>query len=152
MLPRAKNNWSLWNPWDDTKLSDRIENLIDQLKLSNVAENINRYRHGVPAITVNNDGKDIVATVALPGYSKEHIQMEIVSDLLTINAERNPIGLADQERYLHRERSFGKFEEVVRLPDKVKPEAAVAKFENGVLKITIPLQEKEQPKRITIES
>ena len=49
------------------------------------------------------------------------------------------------------ERSFGKFERTISLPKDIKDDNVEAKYENGVLTVTIEKQAKAQPKLIKIK-
>jgi HSP20 family protein len=50
----------------------------------------------------------------------------------------------------HRERSFGRFERFVRVPDGVDPEAITASIDNGVLSLIVPKPERMKPRQISI--
>lgn len=103
-------------------------------------------------------GKDIIETyenviihIALPGIKKEDIDIDLSEKYLEIEAKFDTeqdirgtyVTLTDKKR--------GIIQRTVKLPKKVIPEEACAKFENGVLKIEIPKLEKEKRHKIQIE-
>ena len=58
----------------------------------------------------------------------------------------------DEQGYKAIERSYGSFYRTVPLPQKVNLEKLTAKIQDGVLQITVPLDESARPRRIPIES
>jgi len=84
----------------------------------------------------------------LPGMNKEDIQLDVKDGLLTIQAthEENK----EDERYLCRERRYGSFSRSFNL-DGIDEDAISAKFENGVLELTLPKTVPPQPETRRIE-
>jgi hypothetical protein len=58
----------------------------------------------------------------------------------------------DEQGYKAIERSYGSFCRTVPLPQKVNLEKLTAKMQDGVLQITVPLDESARPRRIQIET
>jgi HSP20 family protein len=55
-----------------------------------------------------------------------------------------------QDKILRSERKYGKFSRVFSLPQNINSDSIEAKFENGVLEITLPKEEKSTSKKISI--
>jgi HSP20 family protein len=81
----------------------------------------------------------LIVCADLPGLKKEDIQVEFSEDALTIQGERRQEHEESHEGYRTSERSYGKFYRSIPLPEGVNPESAKATFQDGVLKITVPL-------------
>jgi HSP20 family protein len=146
MLARINDNWGLFNPWRTVNdLQKEFFGLFDEFN-----EGLSRYRATYPKMTMDDGEKEIKVSYSLPGYDLDSIDVEVVSDFLTVRAERKEPDLKDDEKYLHRERSFSKFEESVKLPAKVKSASVKAKYTDGVLEITLPKEEAEKPHSIKI--
>lgn len=78
----------------------------------------------------------------LPGYKKEDIQAEVKDGYLTINAEHSQSNEEKEDgKYIRRERFYGKCQRSFYVGDAVTHEDIQAKFENGILEITIPKKE-----------
>ena len=91
--------------------------------------------------------------VDLPGFKKDEITVELDDGYLTISAAK---GLDQDEkekesgRYIRRERYAGACSRSFYVGD-IQPEQISAKYEDGILKISLPKQEKrELPKQSTI--
>jgi len=75
----------------------------------------------------------------LPGVPKEAINVEIEGNEVTISAEsRRETQKKEGEKWLRTERSFGKAARRFALPQELDESRAVARFENGVLLLTLP--------------
>lgn len=85
----------------------------------------------------------------IPGFDKNEISVETKNGYLTIIAEKNnEVNNEDKEKkYIRRERTYGKYERSFYLGD-LDEENISAKFENGILKITVPKKEEVESKKI----
>jgi HSP20 family protein len=100
-----------------------------------------------PSIDISErDGKMIVHA-DLPGLSKDDVKVEMTEDSLTIQGERKREH-EEQGKGFHRsERSYGSFYRCVPLPRGAQTESAQARFENGVLEISVPVPDESQKRR-----
>ena len=89
-----------------------------------------------PAVDLFDDGSDVRILVELPGLEMEDIRLEFRPGFLRIGGEKR-IPFAVHNR-CHRERSDGKFERVVPLPDDIDTVRASAHQCQGVLTVLIP--------------
>ena len=101
-----------------------------------------------------NNGYELV--VDLPGFKKDEIQIELKDGYLTVSAEK---GLDEDEedkkgKYIRKERYAGALSRTFYLGEEIREEEIKAKFENGILSVSIPKEEEkkvEGPKHISIE-
>ncbi len=84
------------------------------------------------------DGR-LVARVDLPGLKTEDITIEATEDTLTISGERRREVQETKADWTRSERSYGRFQRMIPLPDGVKPADIKATFINGVLEVTVPV-------------
>ncbi|MEJ5287156.1 MAG: Molecular chaperone (small heat shock protein) [Candidatus Kapaibacterium sp.] len=106
-----------------------------------------------PRVDISEDEKHLYVTVELPGVSKEDVKVSINDDnILVIKGEKKrEFKTEDKERnFIRVERSYGSFQRSFMLPDNVKKDNVSAKYENGVLTITLEKVEPEPPKQIEI--
>ncbi len=106
-----------------------------------------------PAIEISERGNNLVVCAELPGLSKDDVKVEATDDELIIEGERRQ-EYAGEEGGIHRtERRYGHFYRAIPLPENAKAEQANARFNNGVLEVTIPMdQQKSGRRRIPLES
>lgn len=91
-------------------------------------------------------------TADLPGVPKESIHVDIDGNRVTIRAEIKRQGdQKDGQRVLRSERYYGAFARSFALTDEIDDEQASAKFENGVLELTLPKKAVVGAKRLSIQ-
>ncbi len=106
-----------------------------------------------PRVDISEDEKHIYVTCELPGVNKEDVKVTLNDDnILVIKGEKKrEFKTQDKERnFIRVERSYGSFQRSFMLPDNVKHDNIQAKYENGVLTITLEKIEPEPPKQIEI--
>jgi HSP20 family protein len=89
--------------------------------------------------------------IDLPGLDPEDIDITIDNDNLTIKGEYRDDEESTRGNVHFRERRYGKFQRSVSLPTSVNAGAAEAKFQDGVLKLTLPKAEEAKPKQIPVK-
>ena len=88
--------------------------------------------------------------VELPGFKKDEIQLELNNGYLTITAEKGLDKENKKGRMLRQERYAGSMSRSFYVGD-VEPDQVTAKYEDGILKLSVPKQsKKELPKSTTI--
>ena len=82
----------------------------------------------------------------MPGVKPEKVEITLEGDTLTIKGER-PAPMENVD-YVLQERAFGKFQRTLNINIPVDANKAEAKFENGLLTLTVPKAEAVKPKTI----
>jgi len=87
----------------------------------------------------------------LPGIDPDSVELTVERNVLTLKAERHPAGLAEGEEWIARERRYGTFSRQLFLGETLDANQINARYDNGVLYLTIPVAETAKPRRVTIE-
>ena len=84
--------------------------------------------------------------VDLPGFKKEEITLDLENGYLTVSASKNleEEGTGKRGKIIRQERWAGAMQRSFYVGEDVKSEDVTAKFEDGVLTLTVP--KKDQPK------
>ena len=142
-----------WTPESDVLRSpfDRLFNQMLQSAWGSQAgaEGVSG-RAWSPAVDVKETQDALQFHVELPGLKKEDVEITIENNVLTIAGERKFEKETKDENYHRLERSYGAFSRSFTLPTGVRSEQVEAKFENGVLAVTLPKQEESKPRKISI--
>lgn len=93
-------------------------------------------------------GDEFVVELDLPGVSKESIDIDVERNVLTVKAER-VAGNGDWQR-LASERTHGQFTRQLVLGDNLDLERIEAAYDNGVLRMVIPVAERAKPRKIEV--
>jgi HSP20 family protein len=107
-----------------------------------------------PQMEVVQRGNEIVVRADLPGVSSDDVEIDIEDGMLTISGERRETREDRQEGRYHSERIYGEFSRSIALPDGVDEDQIRARFDNGVLEVTIPVpeQQRQRGRRVQIQS
>lgn len=84
---------------------------------------------------------NIIVRVELPGVDPEGVDVYVTETALTVKARVAAEDELPAEGFIRRERRYGLINRVVTLPAKVRPNDARAAMRNGVLTITLPMEE-----------
>jgi HSP20 family protein len=105
-----------------------------------------------PQIEVEQRGGKLEIRADVPGLKKEDIRVEASFDELHISGERRSESERSQGGYYRSERRYGSFSRSIPLPDGAKLDSIDAKFDNGVLTISIevPGAEARKPRQVEI--
>jgi HSP20 family protein len=95
----------------------------------------------VPSANVSETGKDYLIEVAAPGLERKDFKVEVNNHTLTVSAEKKEERKDEKEGYSRREFSYNAFSRSFSLPDNVKEGNIDAKYQDGILKISIPKKE-----------
>jgi HSP20 family protein len=99
-----------------------------------------------PAFEIADQEKQFSISLDIPGLKREDIDIEVKDFELTVTGERK----TTDKNVVRSNKSFGKFSKVFTLPKNVNTDAIEAHFENGVLDLILPKEEKSQTKKISI--
>jgi HSP20 family protein len=101
----------------------------------------------IAAIDLLETDDELVALVALPGASKEKIDLRVTEDSLYVDAKANP----REGRYLRREINTMGLKREIKLPVEVKPEQVRASFKDGILEVRLPKLVIVNAKRVQVD-
>ncbi len=92
----------------------------------------------------------LIYEIDIPGVDKSQVAVQIRDNALSIRGER--IRDHDVNVIYHvRERAFGEFERTFPLPKGIEEGAVKAKFDKGILRVTLPKKMEEEPSYDTQE-
>jgi HSP20 family protein len=139
---------SRWDPFRDLSvLQDRINRIFSEA--NRPAEE--SARTWAPVVDILETEGDLVVRAELPGMKREDIDIEITSESLTIRGERT-FDEAAKDSYLRVERPYGPFQRSFSIGVPVDAGKIKAKYQDGILEITIPKAETVKPKKIPVTS
>lgn len=129
-----------------TSTQTRFSDLLDEFMEDAFSRGSTSF---IPELNVYETEQEFEITLALPGMSKDDIEINMKGNRIVISGERE--FEKDSERKYHRlESSFGSFERSLPLPDTIDEDNIDATYENGVLSITIPKVKEATGKKIEV--
>jgi HSP20 family protein len=103
-----------------------------------------------PVVNVWEDDRTIYTECELHGMRMEDLEVSVLGDELTIKGERR-VDERENATFHCRERRFGAFSRVIRLPVDVNPDEVQAALRDGILTITLPKAETAVPRKINVK-
>lgn len=92
----------------------------------------------LPAVNIKDNAKSYDLELAVPGYKKDELKVNVQDGVLTISSEKQKESEEDKNGYTRREFSYRSFERSFQLPENVDADNVKASFTDGVLKLSIP--------------
>ena len=96
-------------------------------------------------------GDQFVVHFDLPGVEPSSIDLTVEKNVLTVSAERR-WQLSEDEQIVASERPQGQFSRQLFLGESLDAEQVEARYDQGVLTITIPVAEQAKPRRVEVSS
>ena len=123
-----------WNEWFDTSSWPRTMN--------------------VPAVNITENKDSYLVSLAAPGMKKEDFRIDVDGNMLTISSEKEESKEEKDKKFTKQEYNYSSFSRSFTLPDQINKEKIEAKYEDGVLKVTLPHKEeakKSAAKHISVK-
>lgn len=95
-----------------------------------------------PPVNTYTKGNTYFVEAELPGVNKDDLDVSIDGNILTLRGERKADKEMKEEDYLIRETQYGSFIRRLTLPEGVDTGEIHARFEDGVLRISMPFEKK----------
>lgn len=95
----------------------------------------------IPDMNVIEGEKDFKFELAAPGLERKDFKVEMDNGMLTISAEKKEEKKEDTKNYRRREFSYNSFSRSFTLPENSVPDKIDAKYDNGILHLTLPKKE-----------
>ncbi|MFN5843597.1 MAG: Hsp20/alpha crystallin family protein [Bacteroidota bacterium] len=95
----------------------------------------------IPSVNINETEKDYQLEMAAPGLERNDFKVEVEQGVLYISSEKELERKDERKNYTRREYSYNSFSRSFTLPDNCMPDNIVAKYDKGILHITLPKKE-----------
>ena len=135
-----RTNWKPMREW--SRMQGEVDRLFHNLNDS--------YAPGFPSVNISSNDDQAVVSAELPGIPSDKIDISVLDDTLTIKGTRELAARSEGTTMHRQERGAGKFSRSIRLPFRVESQDVDAKYENGVLEITLPRAAADRPQRIAV--
>ncbi|MGB9772024.1 MAG: Hsp20/alpha crystallin family protein [Candidatus Kapaibacteriota bacterium] len=138
-----------FNPfWEMENMIRNLSNLID----STIEKKSEATTDFTPSVDIWEDDLYYNFEFELPGVKKEDIKLTINDDnVLIVSGEKKVDKLLENKTCCRSERTYGHFHRAFQLPDDINATKVKAKFENGVLSVSVAKSEVKQPKEKLVE-
>jgi HSP20 family protein len=108
----------------------------------------------MPAVNITENKDFYEVSLAAPGMKKEDFNIDVDGNMLTISSENEESKEEKDKKFTRKEYSYSSFSRSFTLPEEINRERIEAKYDNGVLKISLPRKEetkKSSAKHIAVK-
>lgn len=133
-----------------SKIEDTFDRFLNEMMAVKKTNGLEQFNFS-PTCEVIEEENNYVLKFDLPGVTKEKVRVEVNKDQLTIHAERQEEKKRDDKRKHLSEVYYGTYTRSFTLPGPVDEKKVDAKFENGVLTVTVPKTEFLKAKQIPVQ-
>ena len=135
--------------YNNRMMNPGIINFLSDVLGEEVIENRYNAKTMVPAVNIKETEKDFEIELAVPGFDKKDISVEVEKDVLTISSEKEQTSNKEDKQVKRMEFSYDRFKRTFTIPEDADADKIKAKSENGVLVISLPKKEQmHTPKKM----
>ena len=95
----------------------------------------------VPAVNITEQKNEYKVELAVPGMKKDDFKIAVDGNMLTISSEKEESSEEKEKRFTRKEYSYSSFSRSFTLPEEINLEKIEAKYEDGVLRLSLPRKE-----------
>jgi HSP20 family protein len=133
------------------RFSNQFPALFDRFLSNDLFDWSNRHYSDtdttLPSVNIKESLDEFEVELAAPGFVKSDFNIELNHDLLTISSEKKVENETKEgQQFARREFSYQSFSRSFSLPNTADSEKIKAKYENGILKVSIPKKDEAKPK------
>ena len=127
--------------------------IFDECFTENRLDVPNYENFSIPAVNIQENLTNFVIELAVPGFKKENIAIEVEENILKVSSEITSKTESEdtESKFTRKEFNFRNFSRSFTLPETVDVENIVASYEDGILGITIPKKEEEKALKRMVE-
>jgi len=92
----------------------------------------------IPAVNITEHKDEYKVSLAVPGLKKDDFRIEVDGSILTISSEKEENKEEKDKKFTRKEYSYSSFSRSFTLPEEIDQEKIEAKYEDGILKISLP--------------
>lgn len=142
-----------WEPFRELNtLQHSINRLFDDnLRFLKSPEATLAQTGGAFPVDIKDTPEAILVMAELPGFSKEDIKVSFTDNMLSIKGERTREEKEQGTSFLRVERSYGSFSRSFTVDVPIKQDEVKARYQDGVLEITLPKKDDTAKKEINVE-
>jgi HSP20 family protein len=129
-------------------ISDLFEGLANVVKLFEENSLTSSTLFGGENVNVYVDNEGYHIEMAIPGVSKDDIDVELVNDTIKVKVDKKIEEEKQDRNYVIKEFSIEKIEREFKIPEGFDLQKIDVKYENGILKFDIPVIKKVEQNNI----
>lgn len=104
----------------------------------------------IPAVNITEHKDAYEVSLAVPGMKKDDFKIDVAGNMLTISSEKQDTKEEEDKKFTRKEYNYSSFSRSFTLPKEINREKINAKYDHGILKISLP--RKEEATKLTAKN
>lgn len=139
-----------WEPFRDMlTLREAMDRLFQESFVRPTSAMLSAARGSIP-VDLTEAGDSYVIHATMPGINPDNVEITVRDNVLTMRGEASDEEQRKDQNYILHERHAASFNRTITLPGPVDADHAQAKYEHGVLTLTLPKSATAQPRQIPV--
>lgn len=153
---------AIWDPWREfSRMEREMRRWFDELwgirervgrrlpspKRAGIPAEREEAAIGTPPVDLIDKEDFLILRSEMPGVKKENLKISVTDDEVSLSGKIEQKKEEKGENYYYAERAYSGWERTIPLPVRIQSDKAKAKYQNGVLEITLPKAEEAKKKR-----
>jgi HSP20 family protein len=140
-----------WDPLRDlATMQNRLNRIVREPYSPESPEEALTTTNFAPPVDIYEDEHSIVLKMEVPGIDEKDIDVRIENNTLTVHGERKIEKEEKEENFRRVERQYGSFTRSFTLPSSVDTGQVSARYDKGILKISLAKKAEAKPKQIKV--
>jgi len=135
----------------DALLADFARDFLDDRSVSITLFEDLQPKGSFPKINVSEDENEYNVEIAVAGFGKEDVKLELKEGVLLISAEKKEEEDESDKKHLRREISYRSFQRAVKFPERIDMERVEAEYKDGLIQVNIAKDKKDPCGGVTVE-
>jgi HSP20 family protein len=125
--------------WNISDMKPKFPNIVEKFFGKKITDNIphNEEVATIPSVNIAEENKAFEVSVALPGFDKKDVKIEIQNDCLIISSEKKYEKEEKNKNWMRKEFGYASFQRIFHLPESADQDKVQAEMKNGVLSIKV---------------
>lgn len=125
--------------WKINDLKPKFPNIVEKFFGKKITDEANNDEEvsTVPSVNISDIDKAFEINVALPGFDKKDVNIEVQNGCLIISSEKQYEKEEKNKNWMRREYGYASFQRIFQLPESADEDKIQAEMKNGVLTIKI---------------
>ena len=116
-------------------INDYINAAVNPFNIKSLEREIKSYSS---RIGISTRESEYIATVALPGFTREEVSIELLNNILKVHATKLSSDQDNKEGSQNQTQQFSELTQSIMVPSDIAMDSVSATLNNGLLTITLP--------------
>jgi HSP20 family protein len=125
--------------WNISDLKPKFPNVVEKFFGKKITDGLsdNEQVSVIPSVNIADADKAFEVNVALPGFEKKDVKLEIQNDCLIVSSEKQYENEEKNKNWMRREFGYASFQRVFQLPESADQNKVQAEMKKGILSVKV---------------